>query len=373
MRYLCLILLFLVIANPVYADDFAQKQADAAGMTDILEYYERTVNPYLKENGVDFKLDALFDSIYDGNFSLSPGGIINGIISMFTGSFKKNLTALSIIMMISVLCGFLGHAAPLGEKNGSSEAAFYISFCVICIICIKSFTESVEGGVRAITIMSDFVKITAPALITLTAVSGGVATATAFSPVLYSSAAISVTGVSGILVPIIYAAFSLSVVGCAGDGINLERVVKLLKNSAKWIMGFLLTIFSGISAIYAAAGSSMNALAGKTIRFAMGNFIPFVGGMLSDSLDMAAACTNLVKGAAGVGLTAVVAVLLVSCGIKLAAQLWLFRLAAAFTAPVGDARISKMLDEIADCISIIFAAVCMCAFLFLVIIAFMIS
>ncbi len=373
MKYIIFVFgILLFICPPVYAGEFENQQADAAGVDGVIEYYSKTVSPYLYDNGLEFDLEGLIDSIYERDFSFSPSGILNGILRLFTGSLKESFMSVGIIILMSVISGFLSSIGSLGGEKGT-EAAFYVCFCVICTVCINAFVHSVSAGIEAIELMSDFVKISAPVLVTLTAASGQLATAAIFSPLLYSAASVAITASSGILMPLVYSVFSLSALNCVGEEINLDRMARLLKNISRWIMGLFLTVFSGISAIGSAGGGALNAVAGKTIRFAVGNFIPLVGGMLSDSVDMAAACTNVVRSAAGVGGAVVIALVFVACGARLVAQLWLFRIAAAVTAPVSDARIVKLFDDIADCISMVFASLCMCSFLFLVIVTFMIK
>ena len=368
MKTLVSILIILkIITFSASADDMAKSQADAAGVNNITDYYNKTVAPFLSENGIDFNFEEMTESIYNREFSFSPTAIINGIIRMFIGCVRESFVSIAIIIMLSVLCGFLNNLTFTGSIEGNS-AAFYICFCVICAVCAESFTKSVESGVYAISIMGDFVKISSPVLITLIISSGQTASAAVFSPVLTSAAMVSVTVASGILTPLIYGSFSLGALNCIGDGINLERVGRLLKNIAKWIMGFFLTVFSGISTIASVSSGAMNAVVGKAVKFAVGNFIPVVGGFLSDSMEMVISCTSVVKGAVGAGVMAVVAVIFVSCGIRLIAQLWIFRICAAVTAPVGDIRIIKLLDDIADCISLVFSALCTCSFLFLIVI-----
>lgn len=360
-------IVFKFLSVTVFAQEMVQEQAEAAGWGKTIEYYNTAVAPFLRENGLDFDLEKMTESIYKREFKLSPMGIINGAISLFTGCIKGSAVSIGLVVMLSVLCGFLNNLNFTENSDGSS-ASFYICFCVICIICAEAFTKSVENGIYAISIMGDFIKIASPVLLTLVLSSGQAMSAAVFSPVLSSAAMVSVTISSQLLPSLIYGSFSLSALNCIGDGINLERISRLLKSIAKWIMGFSLTMFSGLSALGAVTSGAMNAALGKAVKFAVGNFIPVVGGLLSDSLDMVISCTSVVKGAVGAGVMVVIILVFASCGVQLIAQLWLFRISAAITAPVGDIRIIKLLDDIADCISLVFSALCTCSFLFLIVI-----
>ncbi len=368
------ILLFLtliIFPLSVSASPYEQLE-DAANTDSIYAYYETEILPELEKSGIMFDMKKLTSSIYSGNTELSPSGLLHFLSDTLTGNFRQSLSSLGIILIIALLCGLLSNLAHLGG-GGARKSALYICFGALCCVCAASFSNAVEAGIRVINLMSDFVKVSVPAMAALTAASGRPATSSLLSPVLYSAAAVAISVSSAYIVPLVYGAFSLSAAGCIGEDINLDRLVVLLKSAARWIMSVSLTVFSVISAAGSTIGGALNAASGKAVRFAVGSFIPMVGGMLSDSIDMAVACTSLVKKSAGIGVMAVLILLFLSVASKLILHLWLFRIAAAVSSPIGEKRISALLDSTADCISTIFAAVCMCSFLFLVIITFMIT
>lgn len=365
-KIILLVSVFLLFAGTAaHADDYISEQADAAGIDKMEKFYSENIG------GFDFDLEEMIESIYTGSFELSFSGVIKYILQLFTGGIQKNISAAVTLLLIAVLCGFSGNLNSLGKGGGG--AAFYVCFSVICGLCAALFSHTAERGAAAISLMSDFVKVTAPALTTLCMAGGEAGYAAVLPPLLYGASAVSINAANAYVIPLSYGAFSLNAVGALGDGINLSRGIKLMKNFSKWIMTFLMTVFSGVSVICTAAGGAMNALAGKTVKFAVGSFIPVVGGMLADSMDMVATCTGIVKKAVGAGGMCVIMLIFLSCAIELAVQLVLLRCAAAFSALLCSDKIVTLLDGTADCISIVLAALCMCSFLFLVIITIMIG
>lgn len=370
---LVLVLLFLFFPLPVAAEEgidrqLLDEQSRAAGVSDLSRYYDTYLYQDTQEIAPDFSIDTMLDDLYDGKNALMPDGLLAKIAKLLFRELYQNLSGMVIIILIAILCGFLTNMGTLGEEGGTQQAAFFVCYALICTVCAKMFITAVEGSVGAITNMSEFVKALTPVLVTLIATTGQVTGAAIMNPVLYSAASVIITVVGNILVPLVYCIFVLCAVNCVSSGFSMSKLVKLLKSVIKWIMGITLTVFTGITVIYSISSGAVDSIASRTAKFAVGNFIPLVGGMLSDSIDLIISCSAIIKKGVGIAGIVVIVLLFASVAFRLVAQLWLFRLAAAFIQPVSDKRLAQLLDDTADCISMVFSALCMCAVLFLIVI-----
>lgn len=364
-KTLLLIALMLFACQNVCAEDYIHEQEKAAGTEKITEFYSR----HKDEPGFDFDFEKLTESIYSGDFRLSFSGALEYVAELFTGGLKKSVSVIIMIIMIAIVCAFASRLSVFGRGGG---AAFYVCFSVICGMCATVFCHVVKRSIYAIELMSDFIKVTAPTLTTLCAAGGEIGNASVLSPLLYAVSAVAITVTNTYLIPLAYGAFSLNAVGSIGDGVDLGRCVKLMKSFSKWIMALIMTVFSGVSVICSTVGGAMNAIAGKTVKFAVGSFVPIVGSMLADSIDMVTVCTGVVKRAVGAGGMLTIMLIFISYATELAASFVLFRCAAAFSSLLCDEKTVNLLDGTADCISIIIAIFCMCSFLFLIIITIII-
>lgn len=372
MKYICAAMAFfgLLLGGSVFADVYVEEQSEASGVGEMEKFYSGNTENYLRSNGIDFSLEKMIDSIYSGDFEFSFSGVLASAADVFSGELKKNIAVAGILLSLSVLCGFLSGLNVFGKAAGT--AAYYVCSCVICGICTAWFAHTVRRSAEAVGMMSDFVKVTAPVLTTLCAAGGELGTVSAVSPLMYGVSAVGVNAVNDFVLPAVYGIFAVNAVSCIGEGMDFGRIILFLKNISKWLMTFLMTLFSGVSVICGAAGGAINAAAGKTVKFAVGSFVPVVGGMLADSIDMVAACTSVVKRAAGAGGMCVIMLIFLSSASSLAVQTVLLKGTAALSSLICDEKTVKLLDGTADCISIVFAALCMCSFLFLIIITIMI-
>ena len=116
-----------------------------------------------------------------------------------------------------------------------------------------------------------------------------------------------------------------------------------------------MTFFVSILSMSGLTSSIAGGLGIKTMKYAIGNFVPVVGGLLSDSVDTVLASTIVLKGAMG---TAGVISLILMCAIPLIKMLSLtliYKLTAGIIEPLSDKRITSMISEAGSTAAFIFA------------------
>ena len=111
----------------------------------------------------------------------------------------------------------------------------------------------------------------------------------------------------------------------------------------------------------------------KTARFAVGNLVPIVGGLLSESVELVLSFSSVLRRGIGIGGIVVLLLLFTHTAVQLAVQLWLFRIGSAFASPLGSPVLGKLLSDTAGCIGMLLAALCVCAVLFSLILIMMIG
>lgn len=372
MKKWLIVLLLLACPLSVSAQDrLLEEQAEVAGIPQLNQQAEKLLFPYTQDLAPDLDMDRLTRELFRGQWRASPGTILQKILYVLLQECYDNLAGMILLLLLALLCGLL---TQLGEsvQHGAQTAAFYVCYAVICAMCARMFQTAIQGGTDAIHAMSEFVTVATPVFATLLGAAGQFTGAAIFQPVLYGAATLILSLTGELLIPLISAIFVLCTVNCISTDFSLSKLCTLLQKAVKWMIGMALTVFSGISVIYSLTSGTLDTLGSRTIKFAIGNFIPLVGGMLADSFELVLSCSAILK--KGVGVAGMVVILLLFAGIavKLVAQLWLFRLGAALMQPVSDKRIVALLDHTADCISLLFSLLCMCALLFLIILVMLI-
>ena len=309
---------------------------------------------------------ATVDKIAAGEFTLNPIEIMTNIVSSLTSEiklFSGTAAAILAMVLLSASVGTLNNA--FGQK-GSADAAFFVFFTVISGLSLTCFRQALDYGAGVVTYMTSFMsKLTPVIIVTLFACSKS-ASAIAFEPVLSGAVLVISTIIENCIMPLTAFSAVLSVAGNLGSKNSISGFIKIVRSVTKWILALVITVFTGINAIYGFTASSLDAVGAKTIKFAVGTLVPVVGSFLSDTLDTVAASAGVVKNAVGVSGIIVICIICLTPIIKIGIMQIMLKLISALTEPVADARISKMLWDMSEAITAVFGVVVLTAVLFLI-------
>lgn len=299
-----------------------------------------------------------------GGFSSNPVQIFNNIISSVTSEIKSFSATAAAILVMTLLSSTVGTLNSAIGDHTSGNAAFFTFFTVISGLALSCFSKALGYGTEVISYMTDFMgKLTPVIIITLFACCK-TASAAAFEPVLSSAVLIVSEIISHCLVPLISFSAVLSVAGNVGDKNSISGFVRIVKSSTKWIMALVITVFTGVNAIYGFASPALDAVGAKTLKFAVGSLVPVVGGFLSDTLDTVAASGAVVKNAVGASGIVMICIICITPIIKLAIMQLMFKMISAITEPITDKRISAMLWDMSEAIVAVFGIVVLTAVMF---------
>lgn len=304
--------------------------------------------------------------IVGGEFTLNPINILNNFgrdVMSEIHSFASGAAAILVMAFMSSTVGTLN--SVLGD-NESGKTAFFVFFTIISGLALSSFQTALSYGVEVIEHMTSFMdKLTPVLMVTLFTCCKG-ASAAAFEPVL--SAAIFVVSliIEKCLVPLMTFSAVLAVAGNVGDKTRISGFLKIVNSLTRWLMAFVITLFTGINAIYGFSASALDAVGAKTIKFAVGSLVPVVGGFLSDTLDTVVSSARLLKNAVGVSGILIMCSICVVPIIKIGVMQLMLKLCAAVTEPITDSRISSMIWEVSSAVTSIFGTVILTAVLFII-------
>lgn len=364
--------LFLLFPRLCYAemDSALEEQYYAGGAETLEEYYDRELKEELGSLIPDFSLKKTVEQIVSGKLNLTPDALLHWLGNLLWGGIKSNLSAFGILLLLTVLSGITGQLNSLGTEKSAAE---FICCAAMSAVVIEMFDQGVKQSVSAISSMSEFVTVLTPVMTTLLAGSGHPGEAALLHPVLYGAAAFSINMINRWIAPAIYSCFLLSIANSLSDENKLEGFTALLKNGVRWILTVILTLFSGLTAIYSFSGQNVDIMVSKTARFAVGNLVPIVGGLLSESVELVLSFSSVLRRGIGIGGMGILLLIFTHTAVNLSVQLWLFRISSAFASPLGSPVLGKLLSDTAGCIGMLLAALCVCAVLFCLILIMMIG
>lgn len=309
--------------------------------------------------------------MYDGTFSLSPEKIIGSVIDTFMSEIRENAHYLVLFFIMGAISAVIS-LIEFNDKS-SHNAAFFACFTMCAGIALSIMTNIVSYAVEVITSMSDFITKLSPILTGLLLTSGKAVSASAFHPVLAAAVYFVTLLVKRCVIPLAIYGSVLSVANNVNEQIQISSFCRLISSISKWIMTATFTIFTGICGIYGFSAPALDVLSAKTAKFAVGSLVPVVGRFLSDTMDTVVSASTVMKNAVGgAGIFTLFTICLVPI-LKIAVMLFFLRVSAALIEPLTDKRISKLLSDMSEIVTLIFGMVLTVTVLFIICISIIVS
>ena len=304
--------------------------------------------------------------IMSGGFSLDPVDILNNVIDGVMAEIRSFAADAAVIMVMAMLSATVGTLNNSLGENSAGKAAFFAFFTVISGLALSCFQTALSYGTEVISLMTGFMTKLTPVLILMLFTCCKAVSAAAFEPVLSAAVFVVSAVIEKCLVPLMTFSAVLAVAGNIGDKSKISGFIKIVKSVTKWLMALVITLFTGINAIYGFSSASLDAVGAKTIKFAVGSLVPVVGGFLSDTLETVASSASLLKNAAGISGILIICGICITPVIKIGIMQLLLKFAAAMVEPVTDSRISSMIWDVSEAVTSVFGTVILTAVLFLI-------
>lgn len=340
MRYIYLIIfVFALCTSSVYAQEI----------------------PYIQgENVYNEAVEGIIN-----NDIASPTEILSSIFSSVTSEIRSSAKEITGLIIMAVMSGAVTLLSD-GKKSSANDAAFFCCFALMGMSALNCFNIALQYGKSVIGAMTNFITKLSPLLTIMLIACGNSVSATVFHPVLASAIYVIGIVVDKVLLPLCVFGAVLAVSGNIGDQNRVGALCRMIGSINKWIMGAIVTVFTGISTIYGFNAPSLDAVAAKTMKFAAGTLVPVVGGFLSDTLETVISGSRVMKNAVGTAGVISVCVICLVPVIKIGVIHMMLRFASAVAETVADKRISTMLFDVASAVGTIFALTVMSAVLFII-------
>lgn len=273
---------------------------------------------------------------------------------------KDNLSSVTnntaVFIAILILSFILNSMIKLWDSKLQNAASM-----VVCIIISLQFfysgiinTTALEGYIESLTkTTTTLVSLMVSVLIA----GGNITTATVAS----SSVSLICTLIqhlfSHIVMPLISLSLALSVAGVASGTDFISKLSDFLRKLATWITIITVTAAGFTLSIQNILAKSADTVGIKTIKFAVGSFVPIVGGALSETVNTVTAGLSYIKNTAGaVGIVVLILIILPPIVQLFGAKITLFiaRAFASLTDCKNEEKILTELSGVTDCLLALF-------------------
>lgn len=286
------------------------------------------------------------------------------LMARFFQEIAANVHLSGKLLFLAVLCAILQNLQNSFERSNVSLLTYSICFSFLAVIALTSIYNVLELARQTVAQMVDFMQALLPVLISLLAGVGAVTSAALFSPVMLFLTSMVSLLVKDVVLPLLFLTTVLECVNYLSNTYRLDNLASVFKQGGMVVLSLALVVFIGVVTIQGVSGSVSDGIALRTAKYATATFIPVVGKMFSDTVELVMGASLLLKNT--VGILGVLAVLMICVWplLKILALIVVIKLTGALIQPMGDDRMAKCLDMMGNNLLLIFGAVLTAALMF---------
>ena len=333
------------------------------------------IEKYIKDDNVvkDIDLKTYIKKLISGDANILDLFDKDKIQTVVFSEVKESIKIAASILVLALLSSIIKSLDNSFSSSGVSTVTNYIVFIMVVTLTLVSFKDILALCYSTIENIIGLVNVIIPIMISLLVLVGFPITSTALNPIFVGGvAAINIVFKKFIFV-LISLSFAILVVNNITNNIKLNKLSSFIKQINVITLGAVFTVYLGLVSIQGLYVTSFDKFTVKTAKFAVGNFIPVVGGFVSDSVDILLSSSQLIKNVfGGVGLVILIGMCLIPI-IKILAVVLVYKVCAIAIEPVGEDNISTFLNEVANLMTIILVTIIAVTIMFFVTIAILTS
>ena len=303
--------------------------------------------------------------IKDG-FKFDWREFLNTIFRSLFREVLANIQLLGELLVLAVVASLLKTFQEVFDNQGIAQVANGAVYLALIVIALNSFSMVNQYGGEAINSMVSIMNAIVPTLFTLLISMGALGAAGIFQPVIYLLVSAIAWVIKTVVFPAIFLALILSVVsGFTGEN-RLSRLGGFIKQLGITVLGLSFVIFFGVIIIQGAGVSVADGISLRTAKYLTSTYVPVVGGMFANSLELVVGCSLLIQNAVGLLGMLIIILNVAFPVIKILSLVFIYKLAGALIQPVGDQVIGSCLNNLGNTLMLIFIAVTTVAIMFFI-------
>lgn len=327
--------------------------------------HSNAVPYYQNELLGEFTGNAVFGDFVNGVIkgdAPAGQGIVQKLIALVAGDVKNAASYIISVMGFVILSSCIkGSQIKLGE--GVSEIAFLICYFVVSSFLLGVLYKAVCIALDAAEEIVVFIRMSLPAYIGIITSTG--INASAMQGIFLVMVNIVSQYAGNFMINAFFYIGVLSVVSNVSSSIHITKLIFIAKQILFWVLGFLLTVFAGMTALSGLSVSVSSATGIRAAKYTIGHAIPVVGGFLADSTELILASAKIFKNAFGTAGIIALAIFCLIPVIKLFAIGFLLKITAGLTEPFCDKLMSESIYGIGQTVVYIMVAVLLMTVMFI--------
>lgn len=164
---------------------------------------------------------------------------------------------------------------------------------------------------------------------------------------------------SDMILPLLHIFLGIAVSSGIAPQVGLGGFLSLITKLTKWLLGFVMAIFTAVLSLRQAASGALDSLGSRAARFALSSFVPVVGGALSEAYKTVQGSLHVLR--SGLGIFVILALAFTFLPVLLQGLGWSLCLfvGKALAEALGVSHCAKLLEALGTVFSTL-TAVLLC-------------
>lgn len=365
-----LILLLLAISFPqvAYADlqqDLTEQVQTGLGNLDFSQV-ETVSGGYIGD------IVEKISQIINGEFD-SVQSFFEMIFALFSQNLADILPKLVSIFVILVLVGLMRKTSGGFISPATDTVVSFVGRAVILVTLISLFGDVFNQVSQILADLAVLADASMPILLTLIVANGSTNLSAVCQPSMVMFSGVIIGVVRNVLLPLTLTATAFSFVSNLSQNVKMTKLSTFLNNTSSWILGILFTVFSAFTSVQGITAATMDGVSYRMAKFTAKNYIPILGGYVSDGFDIVLASTSLIKNSFGVVLLTVVVLMIAKPFLTILTLNLGLQAVSALSEPVVEGSNSKIFASITKSLTFLSALLIAVAFMFAILVIVAIS
>ncbi|WP_371369460.1 Stage III sporulation protein AE [Sporomusa rhizae] len=337
-----------------------------------INHFIQTVNSELNED-IPLLTASTIKDIAAKGLDFNWHTLSNKLITYLFKELATNIHLMGKLLFLAVLCALLQNLQNSFERSAISLISYSVCFIFLSVIALSAFYQGLTMARETVGNMVGFMEALLPLLLSLLAGVGALTSVALFTPLMLLVVSMTSVVVKDIILPLLFLTAILECVNFLSGNYKLSNLTGVLKQSGMVILGLVLVVFIGIISIQGVAGSVADGLTLRTAKYATATFIPVVGKMFADTVELVMGASLLLKNAVGIFGVLAISLLCALPLIKLISLVIVIKIAGALIQPMGDEKMAKCLDAMGNNLLLVFGALLTVALMFFLVVTMIIG
>lgn len=324
----------------------------------------------------DIAPDNLFDNIIDKITSIINGDI-DGIdtywqfvIEVVGDSSVSLLPTTITLFAVAVLTSLVSKSNGF-VTSSTSNVTYFVGFTVLMSTVAVVLYQLLQDVYTMLDSVSQLLDVAMPIVLTLMIANSAVVTAKVYQPAVVMLSGSIVKIISAVILPLVSIGMVMGVCSNISSNVKVDKVSDTINSMASWILGIMFMLFFSFMTVQGITAMSIDGVSIRAAKFATKNYIPLLGGYLSDGFDLIVASTTLIKNSFGLVLMLIVFGITITPLINILVCKFALMMVASIGQPIMDERFVKLFNGIGKSLTMV--ALVVVAVMFMCLLVIMLS